>query len=144
MTKSRPRLFYGWWIVVICAVGLFLGPAPIVVFSFGVFLKPLAQEFHLGRGAISLAFTLHNTIFACGLPFAGRLIDRFGPRRVILPSTFMAGLILLSAYFCSVRIWQVYLLYAALGVAMCGAAAVSYSDVISHWFDRQRGWPLVS
>src|SRR5690242_16087555 len=115
MPVSRPRLFYGWWIVVICAVGLFLGPAPIVVFSFGVFLKPLSQEFHLGRGAVSLAFTLHNTIFACGLPFAGRLIDRFGPRRVILPSTFAAGLILLSSYFCSATISQLYLLYGALG-----------------------------
>ena len=92
-------------------LGLFLGPIPIVVFSFGVFLRPLIQEFHSGRGAVSLAFTLHNTILAFGLPFAGRLVDRFGARRVILPSTFTVGLILLSAYFCSGRIWQLYLFY---------------------------------
>ncbi len=142
MTKARPRLFYGWWVVVTSAVALFLGPIPIVVFSFGVFLKPLIKEFHSGRGAVSLAFTLHNAVTAFCLPFAGRLVDHFGARRVILPSTFMVGLILLSAYFCSGRIWELYLFYAALGVAGCGAAPVSYCDVISHWFDRYRGVAL--
>jgi hypothetical protein len=62
MTPTHPRLFYGWWIVLVSAVGLFLGPVPIAVFSFAVFLKPLAQEFHSSRGAVSFAFTLHNII----------------------------------------------------------------------------------
>jgi MFS family permease len=116
MMKIRPRLFYGWWIVLISALGMLLGPVPIVVYSFGVFVKPLAQEFHAGRGAVSLALTLFSTIVAFGIPFAGRLVDRFGPRRVILLFTFVIGLILLSAYFCSGRIWQLYLLYSALGL----------------------------
>jgi MFS family permease len=142
MTRTRPRLFYGWWVVVTSALALFLGPIPIVVFSFGVFLKPLIKEFHSGRGAVSLAFTLHNAIIAFCLPFAGRLVDRFGARRVIVPSTFTVGLIMLSTYFCSGRIWVLYLFYVALGVAGCGAAPVSYCDVISHWFDRYRGLAL--
>lgn len=142
MTKARARLFYGWWIVLTSALGLFLGPIPITIFAFGVFLKPLVQEFHSGRAGISLAFTLHSVVVALGLPFAGRLIDRFGARKVILPSTFMAGMILLSVSFCSGRIWQLYLFYAALGVASCGTAPVSYCDVISHWFDRYRGLAL--
>jgi MFS family permease len=139
MTEIRPRLFYGWWVVSTSALGLFFGPIPIVVFSFGVFLKPLIQEFHSGRGAVSLAFTLHNSILAFGLPVAGQLIDRFGPRKLILPSTFAVGMILLSTYFWLGRIWQLYLFYLALGVAGCGAAPVSYCHVISHWFNRNRG-----
>ena len=81
MPGARPRLFYGWWVVATSALALFLGPTPIVVFSFGVFLKPLIKEFHSGRGAVSLAFTLHNAIVAFGLPFAERLVDHFGARR---------------------------------------------------------------
>jgi MFS family permease len=105
MTTTHRRLFYGWWVVATSALGLFIGPIPIMVFSFGVFLRPLVQEFHSARGAVSLAFTLHNAITAFGLPLAGRLLDRFGARRVILPSISLAALFLFSAYFCSAKIW---------------------------------------
>jgi MFS family permease len=142
MTTTHRRLFYGWWVVATSALGLFIGPIPIMVFSLGVFLRPLVQEFHSARGAVSFAFTLHNAITAFGLPVAGRLLDRFGARKVILPSISLTGLILFSAYFCSAKIWQLYLFYSALGVVGCGAGPVAYCDVISHWFDRYRGLAL--
>jgi MFS family permease len=139
MTQARNRVFYGWWVVLVAAFSLFLGPIPISVFSFAVFLKPLTQELHASRGAVSLAFTLHALMAALTLPFAGRLIDRFGTRRVILVSSLMAGLVFLSANLCSGKLWQVCLFYAASGIASCGVAPVSYCGVISHWFDRRRG-----
>ena len=40
---------YGWWIVLIIAFALFLGPAPIMTFSYGVFLKALSRELRLYR-----------------------------------------------------------------------------------------------
>ena len=142
MIETRRRVFYGWWVVLVSALGLFLGPTPIVVFSFGVLLKPLVQEFQSNRGAISLAFTLSTTVTALGLPFAGRLIDRFGFRRVILPSTLAIGLILVSAYFCSTRLWQLYVVYVALGLTTCGIAPLSYCGIVAQWFDRYRGLAL--
>jgi predicted MFS family arabinose efflux permease len=121
---------------------MLLGPIPISVFSFAIFLRPLTHELHSSRGAVSLAFTLHATMTALTLTFAGRLIDRFGPRKVILVSSLLTGLVFLSANLCSGKLWQLYLFYAASGVASCGVAPVSYSDVISHWFDRRRGTAL--
>jgi MFS family permease len=142
MRKNRSRIFYGWWVVLTAALGLFVGPTPMMAFSFGVFLKPLIQEFHSNRGAVSVAFTLQATLVALGLPLAGRLIDRFGPRRIILTSTCAVGLILLMANFCSANIWQLYLFYSIVGIASCGVSPVSYCDVISRWFDRYRGQAL--
>ena len=86
MINKKPRLFYGWLIVFVCAVGLFLG-APLMIFSFSVFFKPLVVDFHASRAGVSFAFSLFNTVGALWLPGTGMLIDRFGAKRVILVFT---------------------------------------------------------
>ncbi|HEY6987223.1 MAG TPA: MFS transporter [Bryobacteraceae bacterium] len=139
---SRARVFYGWWVVLASAFALLVGPVPVVVFSFGVFLRPLAAEFHSNRAATSLALTLHNTIAAFGIALAGRLVDRFGPRKVILPAMILTGLTLLSSYLCSASTWQLYTFFLAAGLFGSGIAPVSFATVISHWFDRRRGLAL--
>jgi MFS family permease len=123
-------------------VGLFLG-APLLVFSFSVFFKPLAADFHASRAAVSLAFSLFNSVGALWIPGTGILIDRFGAKRVILVSTLFFGLILCSAYWVGTSLWQLYVLFSLLGIFMAsGPAPVPYGVVISHWFDRHRGLAL--
>lgn len=140
--KKRPRLFYGWLIVFVCAVGLFLG-APLMIFSFSVFFKSLVVDFHASRAAVSFAFSLFNTAGALSLPGTGMLIDRFGAKRVILVSTLVYGLVLCSALWVGSGLWQLYLWFTLLGTAMAsGPAPVSHGVVISHWFDRRRGLAL--
>lgn len=141
MTTSR-GLFYGWRIVLASAVAILFGSVPIVVYSFGVFLKPLAADFHVGRAAISFAFTLHNIAVAAATPLVGWLTDCFGARKIILPCTLVIAIVLLSNIFSSARIWQLYLLFALVGLFEAGAGPVPYSKVISRWFDRKRGLAL--
>ena len=52
MSSNRPRIFYGWWIVLVSVAGMIFG-APVTVYSFGIFFKSLAHEFHASRAAIS-------------------------------------------------------------------------------------------
>jgi MFS family permease len=141
MTTSR-GLFYGWRIVLASAVAILFGSVPIVVYSFGVFLKPLAADFHAGRAAISFAFTLHNIAVAAATPLVGWLTDRFGARKIILPCTLVMAIVLLSNSFSSSRMWQLYTLFAIIGLFEAGAGPVPYSKVISRWFDRKRGLAL--
>jgi len=138
----RPAVFYGWWVALTAAAGLFLGVIPIVVFSFGVFLGPITRDLHAGRGAVSFAFTLFNLIQAMSVPFAGWLMDRFGAQRVILPSMFAASFVLLLSPFCSGNLWQLYVFYGTLGLFAAGAGPVAFARVTSHWFDRHRGLAL--
>jgi MFS family permease len=140
--SERPRFFYGWWIVVVSAIGLGLGYAPIIVYSFGVFIKPLTQEFHSNRASISLAFTLANLLQSVSSPLAGRLADRFGARRVILLSTVILALLLLSSHLLSAKLWDLYAFYGLLGFVGSGPAPIPYVKVISCWFDRRRGLAL--
>ncbi|HEX6771763.1 MAG TPA: MFS transporter [Acidobacteriaceae bacterium] len=140
--SQRPRIFYGWWIVLVSVAGEFFG-APVSVYSFGIFLKPLVHEFHASRAAISFAFMLHNVVGALLLPAMGRLIDRVGARRVILILTAIFALALLSGLCIRGGIWQLYVFYTVLGITLsAGPGPVPYGVVISHWFNRRRGMAL--
>src|SRR5215831_10764695 len=46
---SRSRVFYGWRIVAIAAVGLFFSEPAIAVYSYSVFLKAVSQDFRVGE-----------------------------------------------------------------------------------------------
>src|SRR5215469_12392424 len=142
MSERRTHLFYGWWVVLTAASGLCLGYAPIFVYSFGVFLKSLIAHFHSSRTSISLAFTLANVMQSVGAPLAGRLVDRLGPRKVILPSTLVFGLVLISFESFSTSLWQLYVLFIILGFIGTGTAPVPYGIVVSRWFDQRRGLAL--
>ena len=123
------------------AVGLFWG-VPVTVFSFPVFLKPLMQEFHAGRAAVSLAFTLQLVVGALSNPLGGWLIGRYGARKVVLPATAIFGTVLLSVIVFSGRLWHMYVFYTALGFVIPGLGPLPYGYVVSHWFDRRRGLAL--
>jgi MFS family permease len=140
--SERPKFFYGWWIVAVSAIGLGLGYAPIIVYSFGVFIKPLTQELHSNRASISLAFTLANLLQSVSSPLAGRLADRFGARRVILLSSVIFALLLVSSHLLSPKLWDFYVFYGLLGFVGSGLAPIPYVKVISRWFDRRRGLAL--
>jgi MFS family permease len=135
------NFFYGWWVVFACAVGLFWGP-PVTVFCFPVFLKPLMLDFHAGRAAVSLGFTLHLLAVAIGAPLAGWLIDRHGSRKVILSATSMFGSILLFNKHLSANLWRFYFFNIALGLVGNGVGPLPYGKVVSLWFDRSRGLAL--
>lgn len=139
--SEHRRIFYGWWVVVTSAVGLFWG-VPITVYSFSVFLRPVMQEFHVGRAAVSLGFTLQLFVAALCTPVMGWLLDLYGARKVILPFTALFGAVLLSNRVFSASLWQFYFFYAALGFFVHGLGPVPYGFVISHWFDRRRGLAL--
>src|SRR5262245_60365142 len=136
------KVFYGWWIVLMAGVGLSLNYGPIIASTFGVFLKPLSQEFGWSRAGISLAFSLANLMLSGALPLIGRLVDRLGARKVIVPSVLIFGLGVMSFYFLTASLWHFYALYLFMGIVGSGSASVPYSKVISRWFDQKRGLAL--
>lgn len=140
--RDRPRVFYGWWIVAACSLGLFLSTGSIVVLSFGVFVKPLIQDFHASRASVSFALTLHSVTAAAGVALIGRMIDRLGASRVVLAGTAIFGLILVCSEMLGTGIAYLYLFYTALGLVAGSTSPVPYGTVVSRWFDRRRGTAL--
>jgi len=143
MAKSaRSASIYRWWIVGASFIGLSVCQSPVVFLSFGVFMKPLAATFGWGRGPMSLALSLAALSLAAVSPIIGAVIDRFGARRVMLPSMIGFGLLFASLYFLSGSLLHLYAVYLLLGVVGAGANNVAYVRVITAWFGRLRGRAL--
>jgi MFS family permease len=140
--RSPKRVFYGWWVLLGSGVGLALCFGPIIVSTFGVFVKPLTREFGWSRGEISMAFSVAMVAHTATMPFIGRLADYVRARKVILAATILFGLGVFGLAFLSKHLWQFYVIYLIIGVAGAGNGPVPYAKVITRWFDRKRGFAL--
>jgi MFS family permease len=140
--KSEAKIFYGWWVVLVSAVGLFMGYGAIISFTFSVFAKPIAREFNWSRTEVSAAYSISLIVYCAATPLIGRLVDRYGARKVILASVVLFGLCLLSLYLLSASLCHFYSIYILMGIVGGGCSLVPYSGVISHWFDKRRGLAL--
>ena len=124
-------------------LGLIVGAGPINVFAFGVFIKPITADLHIGRGLLSSGVTLQACIAAVVSPFFGALLDRWGVRRVMIPGVILYALSV--AAFMFLRASPLALMFAIFAVAGLLAPVqgpIPYSTVTAHWFDRQRGLAL--
>ncbi|MBT0670688.1 MFS transporter [Novosphingobium profundi] len=129
---------HGWLIVLVCLLGISTGPAAFGLSSLGLLSKPLAAHFGWSRTQISAAVSLMMLATALSMPFVGRLVDRFGARRILIPS-----IVLLAGCFAAVPFvtyyWQFMAAYLAMGTLAVGTNSVPYMRILATWFDRRRG-----
>jgi len=134
---AKPKFFYGWWIVAVSLVVLFI-TLGLGYYSFGVLFKPLIAEFGWGRATLSGAMSIFLLAWGLACPLVGRLTDRYGPRRLII-----LGTIALGTSFCLLSLtsalWHLYLLYACAGVASAACSEIPVSTAVSNWFRKKRG-----
>src|SRR5215208_514786 len=90
MFTKLSGLFYGWHMVGASAAVRLLG-AGLHGYGFTVFFLPLSQELNLSRTATSFAFSLARAEGAIEGPVVGHLLDRYGPRPVMLTAVLLMG-----------------------------------------------------
>ncbi len=142
MNTSRSRIFYGWWNVATGFVGMGLSYAIFTVFAFGTFVGPLQEEFDWTRGELSFALSMTNIAVVIASPALGMMIDRYGVRRVLIPSTILMGITVAAMGVLSANIWHFYALYFLIPFLGAGTLPQSYSRVLIAWFNRRRGLAL--
>jgi MFS family permease len=139
---GRPRVNPGWLVVMAAYFGAMVGFGSLLVFTFSIFLKPLGSAFGWSRGSISGAFGLAAMSVAVCSPALGHLLDRFGPRRVILPCMAVFGLAFGSLGFLTPSLIHLYAVFVVLGIVGNGTTQMGYSRAVSTWFDARRGLAL--
>ena len=137
----RTGLFYGWWIL--------LALAMMRVMASGVgnqvrslLVLPLEDEFGVTRAQVSLMFTGGSIAVALTGPLGGWLMDRYGPRKVMIVTTAMsiAGYLFLAV---SQQFWHALIIFTIpLGVAYNWAILNSGAPILNNWFERGKARAL--
>ena len=136
--ESDPR-YEGWRVALASSAGVFVSFASLLVYTFGIFLKPLAEEFSWSRESVSAAFGIAAMTVAVCSPALGHLLDRVAPRRVIVPCLVIFGVAFASLSLLTPHLWHLYAVFLVLGVVGNGTAQMAYSRAVASWFDRRRG-----
>lgn len=134
--------YSGWGVLAAAFTGVMVSFAPIVPYTFSLFLDPLHAAFGWKREAMGGAFALAAITVAFVSPLIGILLDRFPPRRIILPGilVFAVGLATLSRL--TPHIVQFYATFFVIGLVANATAQFAYTRTILTWFTSHRGFAL--
>ena len=124
------------WVVVFAAfLGAFVAFG--ASYSFGVFLRPMAREFHASHTAMSAIFSTTSAFSFFLGPLTGNIADRYGPRPVVAAGAALmaAGLVITA------RIHYFPLIFLSYGVGLGCAVACIYIPCVAAvgaWFKKRR------
>jgi MFS family permease len=138
ITKSSGLSFP--WVVVILGA-LVLLSAYVHNYTFGVFFKPIAEQFGWNRATISGAIAFRALVAAALVVPMGYWADHYHPRRVLLPCIILLGVSMMAIAKIN-NIWQLYLIQGlGIGIGM-SAPFVCVMSTIVKWHDTRRGLAL--
>lgn len=131
------RYFYGWVMLAVGFAGMFAsGPGQSFIFS--IFLRPLVEELGLSHTAISMAYAVGTMSASLLLPYVGRLVDKHGPRIVIVGVSFLLGLTCLF-FPLVMNVVALYFAFTAVRFFGQGSLMLVSSNLVAQWFSRRRG-----
>ena len=143
VANAKPMVMdRSWGAVAAATLGLTFSVGTVLVYTFGVFVHSLNTEFGWSRTRLSGALALSQYAFALSAPVWGTLIDRFGSRRVMLPSVVMLSMLIASLALLTPNLWHYYLVFILIALLGGGASPLGYSAVLVQKFDRHLGLAL--
>jgi len=140
-TGRKPRLFYGWWIVLAGFVAVACGT--------GSQYFTISQLFVLGE---KLDSTTNQTVGAMGifsgaglilLLAIGPLIDRFGPRKLMLIGIPVASSSFIALGFVN-SLFTLYILLGTLAIGISAAFNLPVQTATANWFIKRRSIALAA
>ncbi|MBC7229665.1 MAG: MFS transporter [Actinobacteria bacterium] len=138
--RARRGLYYGWVVVGVAFMVMFVNYG--VRGTQTIFVKEVADDLGIGRGAVSLPFLVCIMIYAFLAPVTGRLVDRYGPRWVMAGGALVSGA---GLWMCSRAGSLAALIFwfgVVFGVGGNGIGLVPSNTSVAMWFRRRLGTAL--
>lgn len=140
MRKIRGAIYYGWLVVGVAFMAMFVNYG--VRYTKTVLIKDVTAELNIGRGAGSLPFTISILVYALLAPLVGRLVDRYGPRWVMMVGALLAGV---GLWLCStINSLAAFIFFFGIvfGIGGNGIGLVPSNTSVTMWFRRRLGMAL--
>ncbi|MBM2803997.1 MAG: major facilitator superfamily 1 [Deltaproteobacteria bacterium] len=136
--RSRFSNIYAGWVMVGLVSALRVLGGGLHGYGFTVFFLPVSQDLGLNRAQTSLAFSLARAEGAIEAPVIGYVVDRFGPRPLMVTAALLAGVGYIALSWVNN--------YAAFLVVYLGLISLAYSAgfiqtpmvIANNWFIRKR------
>lgn len=119
--------------------GIAFGFGALSAHSNGALFLPITHEFGWSRAQFSLSHLAAAVVGTLVTPFIGRLVDRFGPRKVAAMSAVFAAASFFMLSLAQGNLMVFLGLQAMATLAGAGTSAITYVALVSMWFDRARG-----
>jgi MFS family permease len=136
-SNSHRDFYYGWIIVAVALVSMAFWFG--IRSSFSIFYVALLEDFPWNRGDSAGVQSMAMITYTIMAPLVGGLIDRFGPRRVVVLGILVLtlGLMLCSTIKTLIQFYLFYGVIMGTGITCIGI--VTYSAILAHWFEKKRG-----
>lgn len=107
---------------------------------FSVFFVALIDHFNWSRAEAAFGQSIALLAYMIMAPITGTLIDRIGPRKVILPGIILTGIgfLLCTQIQTIIHFYIFFGLMVGIGVTW-GMGIAPFTVIISHWFEKKRG-----
>ncbi|MBA4495079.1 MFS transporter [Paenactinomyces guangxiensis] len=135
--KSKPSIFYGWYIVFIAGLGIFFS-GPGQTYSISAFIESYIHHFGWSRSLVSGIYSSATLTAGILLLVVGRLIDQYGQRLMMV----IVGILFSLACLWNSLVTQPWMLFVGFFLIRLlgqGSMTLIPSTLVPQWFIRQRG-----
>lgn len=136
-TSARAEWQAHWPLVSASTLGIGLGV--IHLYSMGVFITPLSQEFGWRRVEISSALSIVTVFSVVSAYFVGLLVDRLGPRRIAIPGAVAYCLSFAALATLSGALWHWWLCWILIAVTVQFVKPTVWAAAVTSRFTASRG-----
>ena len=122
-------------------LGMLINMCLGAVYAWSVFKKPLEKLLSIGATESGIPFMLFLAFFAVTMPVVGKMIDRIGPRKIII----IGGAIVASGWILSSFAKNIIWISITYGVIAGSGVGVVYGvplSVVAKWFPDRKGLAL--
>ena len=139
---TERELAQRWPLIMATCMGIISSSFVLPYYSIGALLTPVTEEFGWSRAQFQAAILFSSGLGALTSPLIGWLNDKYGPRRVALPSMIGLSLGLLTASQIQGDLWMLFVAYGMMELLGPGKIPEKWTRAIATSFFKRRGLAL--